>query len=281
VSNIRMLMTNRWDDAELSVSAGTPIPTLPIVNSQVYGRSKTSGITPDDEGVSVMTFNLAQLTLLNGLVLYRHWLSNGAKWQLELFEGLACTGAKLFDSGLLDAVQTKTLGELNWLVDPLVSSAFDQWPFKFSQLWFNETFALSGRITLIDPDARDGIHEFDRVYLGVAFEPSVNFSYQSEFAWQTTTQQKLTAAGSVFAVDKPKSRQLAFSLDYVPDLERPHLSAAIQHVGLSLDWFISLYPLDGGTKEIEHAMAAKFTAIPPLSNTFFNNYTAKFVVREA
>jgi hypothetical protein len=276
-----MLMTNRWDGAQLSVSAGTPIPTLPVTHSQVYGRSKTSGITPDEEGVSVISFNLPELTLLNGLVLYRHWLSNGAKWRLELFEGTECTGTKLYDSGLLDAIQTKTLGELNWLVDPLVSSAFDEWPFKFSQLWFGETFALSGRITLQDVDARDGIHEFDRVYLGIAFEPSVNFSYASEFAWQTATQQKLTAAGSVFAVDKPKTRQLAFSLDYVPDIERPHLSAAIQHVGLNRDWFISLYPEDGGTKEIEHAMAAKFTAIPPLSNTFFNNYTAKFVVREA
>jgi hypothetical protein len=276
-----MLMTNRWDDAVLSVSAGTPIPTLPVTHSQVYGRSKTSGITPDEEGVSVISFNLPELTLLNGLVLYRHWLSNGAKWQLELFEGTECTGLKLFDSTLLDAVQTKTLGELNWLVDPLVSSAFDQWPFKFSQLWFEQTFALSGRITIKDLDARDGIHEFDRVYLGLAFEPSVNFSYQSEFAWQTTTQQKVTAAGSVFAVNKPKTRQLAFSLDHVPDIERSRLSEAIQQVGLHQDWFLSLYPEDGGTKEIEHAMAAKFTAIPPLSNTFFNNYTAKFVVREA
>jgi hypothetical protein len=281
VSNVRMLMTNRWDDAVLSVSAGTPIPTLPVTHSQVYGRSKTAGITPDEEGASSVSFNLPELTLLNGLVLYRHWLSNGAKWRLELFESTECTGLKLFDSGFLDAIQTKTLGELNWLVDPLVSSAFDIWPFRFSQLWFNETFALSGRITLQDTNSKDGIHEFDRVYLGKAFQPSVNFNWGSEFAWQTTTQQKLTAAGSVFAVDKPKTRQLAFSLDFVPDIERPHLSAAIQHVGLNRDWFLSLYPEDGGTKEIEHAMAAKFTAIPSLSNTFFNNYTAKFVVREA
>lgn len=276
-----MIMNNKWDGATLAISTGTAIGSLPLSNSQVYGRSKTTGVTPDENGLSVIKFDLQELTLLNGLVLYRHYLSNGAKWQVELFEGPDCSGVKLYDSTLLDAIPTKTLGELDWLVDPLVSSAFDNWPFRFSQLWFAETFALSGRITLQDSASKDGIHEFDRVYLGQAFTPSVNFSWSSEFAWQTTAQQKVTAAGSVFAAAKPKTRQLALSMDYIPETERPHISAAIQHVGLSRDWFISLYPGTGGIKEIEHAMAAKFTALPPIANNFFNNYTAKFLVREA
>lgn len=280
MQNIRMLMNNRWDECDLTATTGAVIPSLPLAHSQLYGRSKTVGITPDN-GVSVIVFNLPALTLLNGLVLYRHWLSNGAKWQVELFDGANCTGALLFDSGLQDAIPTKNLGELDWLVDPLVASPFDVWPFRFSQLWFTETFALSGRITLQDDAARDGIHEFDRVYLGQALQPTVNFSWGSEFAWQTTASQKVTTAGSIFAAAKPKTRQLALSMDYVPDAERVHLSAAIQHVGLSRDWFISLYPEAGGSKEIEHCMAAKFTALPALTNTFHNNYTAKFLVREA
>lgn len=281
MSNIRMLMTNRWDEASLSIGVGTAVPSLPLTNSQVYGRSKTAAIVPNELGLSVIKFNLSELTLFNGLVLYRHWLSNGAQWQLELFEGLDCTGNRLYDSGMQDAIPTKTLGELDWLVDPLVASAFDNWPFRYSQLWFAETFALSGRISIKDDSSRDGIHEFDRVYLGQAFTPSVNFSWASEFTWQTTAQQKLTAAGSVFATSKPKTRQVAMSLDYLPESERPHISAAIQHVGLNRDWFISLYPEVGGIKEIEHAMAAKFSSLPAITNTFFNNYTAKFLVREA
>lgn len=281
MSNVRMLLKNKWDEAELTLVTGAAIPTLPLSHSQLYGRSLTTGITPDEMGVSVIEFNLPELTLLSGFVLYRHWLSNGAKWRIELFESLNCEGEQLLDSGLVDAVPTKTLGELDWLVDPLVASAFDNWPFKYSQLWFAETFAFSGRLTLQDGYARDGIHEFDRIYMGVAFQPSVNFSWGSEFAWQTTAQQKETAAGSVFAAAKPKTRQLAFSLDYIAETERPHLSAAFQYVGLSKDWFISMYPEAGGIKEIEHAMAAKFTSLPALINSAFNNYTTKYVVREA
>jgi hypothetical protein len=281
MNKVRLLLKNKWDEAELVAVTGTEISTLPLTHSQLYGRSLTAGITPDESGVSAIEFNLPELTLLSGFVLYRHWLSNSAKWRLELFDGLNCSGIKLFDSGLIDAIPTKTLGELDWLVDPLVASAFDTWPFKFSQLWFSDAFAFSGRMTLQDEYGRDGIHEFDRIYMGVTFQPSFNFSWGSEFAWQTTAKQKETAAGSVFAAAKPKTRQLAFSLDYILESERPHLSAAFQDVGISKDWFISLYPELGGIKEIEHAMAAKFTALPALINSAFNNYTIKYVVREA
>lgn len=281
MNKVRLLLKNKWDEAELVAVTGTEISTLPLTHSQLYGRSLTAGITPDESGVSAIEFNLPELTLLSGFVLYRHWLSNSAKWRLELFDGLNCSGIQLFDSGLIDAIPTKTLGELDWLVDPLVASAFDTWPFKFSQLWFSDVFAFSGRMTLQDEYGRDGIHEFDRIYMGVTFQPSFNFSWGSEFAWQTTAKQKETAAGSVFAAAKPKTRQLAFSLDYILESERPHLSAAFQDVGISKDWFISLYPELGGIKEIEHAMAAKFTALPALINSAFNNYTIKYVVREA
>lgn len=281
MSNVRMLLKNKWDEAELNLLTGTSISTLPLSNSQQYARSLTAAITPDETGASVIIFNLTELTLLNGFVVYRHWLSNAAQWKLELFDSINCTGIQLLDSGLMDVVPTKTLGELDWLVDPLVASAFDAWPFKFSQHWFADVFALSGRLTLKDENARDGIHEFDRIYMGVAFQPSVNFSWGSEFVWQTTAKQKETAAGSVFAAVKPKTRQLAFSLDYLVESERPHLSAAFQYVGLSKDWFISLYPEAGGRKEIEHAMAAKFTSLPSIINTAYNNYTTKYVVREA
>ncbi len=276
-----MLMKNLWDSASASVTTGDAVSTLPLVHSQRYGRSLTTGITPNETGLSVIEFNLAELSLVNGLVLYRHWLSNGAQWRLQLFEDLNCSGTELFDSGLVDAVPTKALGELNWLVDPLVSSAFDNWPFKFSQFWFDDCFAFSGRITLQDTEARDGIHEFDRVYLGRAFQPKVNFNYNSEFAWQQNTQQKQTAAGSVYAVDKPMTRQFSFQLSWIDELERPHISAAIQSAGLHKDWFISLYPQAGGLKEIEHAMSCKLSQLPVLSNPHYNNYTATYAVKEA
>ena len=281
MQKLRMLVKNLWDEATLTVVTGESVPSLPLTNSQTYGRSKTAAITPDENGVSVLCFDCAELTIASGLVLYRHWLSNIAQWRLELFDSPGQAGNCVFDSDLAECTPTKTLGELDWLVDPLVSSVFDNWPHKYSQLWFTPVFFQSGRITLLDTEAREGIHEFDRIYLGQVFTPTFNFSYGHSLQWQSTEKQRKTSAGSVFATKRPQARQLSFNLDYITETERPHLSAAIRSVGLSQDFFISMFPEQGGLKEIEYAMACKFTANPALTGNFYNNYTAPFAVQEA
>ncbi len=281
-NNVRMLMKNLWDDAAVSITAGTPISTLPLASSQVYGRSLTAGITPDGTGKSALQFNLNGFYLIDGLVIYRHWLSNGAMWRLELFDDLNCSGNRVYDSGEIEAVPTKNLGELAWLADPLVATIFETWPFKFSQLWLPEPlFAMSGRITLIDSLSRDGIHEFDRIYLGHSIQPGINFNWGSEHAWQSSESPKRSAGGSRFAAEKQRMRQMSFEFSRLNEEERPHLSEGIKHVGLSRDWFVSLYPGNGGQKEIEYAMGAFFISLPPLAGTALNNDQTRFDVEEA
>lgn len=281
MKKLRMLVKNLWDDATLTVATGEPVPTLPLEHSQTYGRSKTAAVVPDEAGTSVTAFDCPELTLASGLVLYRHWLSNIAQWRLELFDEPGQAGNCVFDSALVECTPTKTLGEIDWLVDPLVSSVFDNWPHKYSQLWFEAVFFQSGRITIVDTEARDGMHEFDRIYLGQVFSPTFNFSYGHQHQWLSSEAQRKTSAGSTFATARQRYRQLTFSLDYLSEQERPHLSNAIAQVGIAKDWFISMFPEQAGQKEIEYAMACKFNTTPAMTGTFFNNYTAPITVQEA
>lgn len=280
-SNMRMLIENLWDTATLDVVTGTEVASLPVTNSQTYGRSKTAAITPGGSDTSVLEFDGGALQLASGIVLYRHWLSDLATWRVELFEGANQTGTTVYDSTVTECTPTKTLGELDWLVDPLVSSVFDDWPFKYSQLWFDGVFFQSGRITIVDSSARDGLHEFDRVFLGRSFQPTFNFSYGHQHQWLSNAEQRATAAGSTFATRRERYRQVSFSLDYLSAQERPHLSEAFRSVGIAKDWFISMFPESGGTQEIEYAMSCKFTDNPALTGTFFNNFTAPIKVKEA
>ena len=277
---IRMLINNLWDTAAINVTTGTEIPTLPITHSQQYGRSKTAAITPTNNQ-SVIHFNLESLSLVSGLVIYRHWFSVSAKWRLELFDGENQSGNQVYDSQQQEMTKTKTLGELDWLTDNLVASALDEWPYKFSQLWFMPVFAFSGRLTLTDANPRDGLHEFDRVYLGNVIQPSINFDYGHSHNWITQSTQKTTAGGSIYAVEKPATRQFQFNLSHINESERPHFSESIRKVGLNRDWFISMFPELGGQKEMEYAMACKFTSLPALAGNYHNNFTTTFNVKEA
>lgn len=278
---LRMLVHNIWDESTLRLAKGSQSPDLPLSNTQIYGRSRTSVIHPDSNGTSVIEFDCPELTLTSGLVLYRHFLSNVSTWRVELFNEPGLRGDRVYDSGTQECVFTKSLGDLDWLVDRLVASTFDSWPHKFSQMWFEGVFHQSGRITIIDKEARDNVHEIDRIYLGRVFKPTFNFSYGHEHAWQSPDAAIRTAAGSQFASQRTLTRRLSFALDYLSDLERPHLSSAIQRAGMHQDFFISMFPGWGGQKEIDYAMSAKFTELPTVTGTTFNNFASSITVTEA
>lgn len=278
--NLRMLINNLWDTSTLSLATGTQIPTLPLLYSQEYGLSKNAAIQ-SDQGVSVIEFDLASLYYLNGIVMYRHALTNAATWQLELFDGTGQTGNLVYDSGALEHVPTKTLGEWDFLVDTLVASDLDQWPHRFSQLWFDEVFVRSGRLTLTDTEAPDGLHEFNRIYLGRAIQPTCNMSYGHNHQWTSPEKLVELAGGGAYANKKAAYRKFDFSLDHITEAEWPIFTEANQAVGLNRDWFISLYPEKGGLMELQYAMACRYLSQPVTSKPFYNNYSIPISVRES
>jgi hypothetical protein len=276
-----MLINNLWDTATVTVSVGSVIPTLPIANTQRKGRAYTAAIVPNISNTTVIDFTLPNFALASGLVLNRHWLSNASEVRFELFNEDDQTGEQVIDTGFVQAVQLKTLAEMNWFVDPLVASPFDTWPHKFTNIWFERTFFKSGRITIVDANARDGLHEIDRIFLGDVFQPKVNFSYGNDFSYQSTETQKQAVSGSFFGTQREKYREQEFTLAWVSESERPRLADALRDAGTSLDWFVSLYPEAGGQKEIEYAMACTFKVPPTVNHDFYNNYRTSFSVVEA
>lgn len=277
---IRMLINNIWDSATAAVTLGTEIASLPITHTQKKGRSNTAVIVPSITDTSVVEFDMPNFSFASAFVMYRHWLSNSAKVRLELYNESNQSGDLVYDSGLIDAVETKTFAEMNWFVDPLVASPFDNWPYRFTNLWFNRVFFKSGRLSIVDENARGNVHEIDRIFMGDVIKPDVNFAYGHEFAWRSDEEQKRSVGGSVFTTEREKWREFSFDLNWITEAERPLFSEAIRQVSTSKDWFISMYPESGGQKEMEYAMSCSFLSIPALNHNFHNNYNAKYSVRE-
>lgn len=278
MSNLRMLINNLWDTATAQVTTGAALPTLGLANSQEYGRSKNAAIVPVN-GVSVITFDLQTYSYISGLVMYRHWLTNGALWRLELFAEGGQSGAVVYDSGTIETVPTKNFEDWRFLEDPLIASLFDEWPFRFSHIWFYEVFALSGRLTIVDADV--ALHEFNRIYLGSVLTPQYNMDYGHTHQLTNKETAVETIGGNSYVTPKSSSRQFSFNLSWISNDEWPAFAAAVQHVSTSRDWFISLYPDDGTVRELQYAMACRFTQLPPTSYTHYNNQSMPVGVKEA
>lgn len=277
MSNIRMLVVNDFDEATVALASGTAVPTLPVSNLQLYNNSRVFRAL----GTAFsLTGNFNGIAVLSAFVLWRHNITAAGKIRIELFAGANQTGTKVYDSGEVNALPQVALIDWQWQIEPIIASPFDSWDTKYSQFWFAAVFAASYRITVSDPLNTAGHLDVTRIYAGSHFEPDVNFSWSSQFAYATAETQQRTDDGGLFAQGKEIWRKSTFSFDYVSEAERPLLSKAIRHARLSKDWFISLYPETGGQKEIENSFACKFTALPPLTAAGYNKTTAPVSVEE-
>ena len=278
MNKLRMIAVNDIDSAALSVIDGVELATLPVTNLAEYDNSNTFRSESIADVAIKGVFDTFKL--VTGCVLWRHNLSNTAKLRLELFDDEA-QQSRVYDSGLIEATPTKSLQDWQWQVEPIVASVFDGWQTRYSQLWLDaQSFALSFKLTIQDPDNADGFIDVTRLYMGRHFEPDYNFSYGHSLGLSSNVEQFRTDDGSLLSPDKPLWRKASFALNYIQDADRAHLSNALRYVNTSKDCFISMFPGLNDQKELEYAFACKFTHIPTIQSITYNLYRSEFAIEE-
>lgn len=278
MNKMRMLVINEADTATMTVATGDEVPTLPVGNLGVYNNSRIFRSLSVDETVIVGT--LSNIKLLSAVVLWRHNLTNAATFRLELFGGPDATGELLYDSDDIFAAEQKLWTEWDWRIEPLIAGVFDDWAIRYAQHWFAPVICLSFRLTIKDPLNAAGHLDITRLYIGRHFEPTVNFSYGNQLQFGSNESQFRTDDGSLFTQSAPKHRIMKFILDWLTDTDRPALLSAVRHVGRSKDFYVSLYPEQGGQKEVESSFACKLAAYPDLTSSFYDNHKAPIVLEE-
>ncbi len=275
--NVRMLIVNDGDEADVNQTIGTAVTTLPLSNLQIYTNSRL--FRSNDIAKVQFTYTWIQPRILSGISLWRHNMSDTSTWRVELFEDIAMTKL-IIDSLDMPAIQQKALGELEFLIDPLVSDV-GEGRFQSSDYWFDDCLISAMRVTLIDPNNTQGHIDVTRIYVGRALQPSINFSYGHSIGWLSTTKKKRTSGGTLYAKKQARPRQVTFTLDWISEQDRPHFFNAINKTGDDTDWYVSMYPEAGGQKEQHYAFACMFTSLPKFTSGFTNNYQGSYALEEA
>jgi hypothetical protein len=275
--NLKMLIDNTWDDATLSLSTGVSVASLPLANSQFYDNEQ---ITRINSTSAVIVADFSKRNQINTFNIYRHNLSNSATMRVQYFDGENGAGAEVYDSQTIRAIPAKSLGELNWPLDKLVPTAFDDWHIRFSTIDHDYFIIKSIKLTIVDVENEDGYIDFARIYCGKAFSPSVNFSYGHDLTWLNSDTQTRSAGGAMFGAISSAYRALSFSLDHNNQRDRSSISKARRTAGNNKDIFVSMFPGRGGALELEHTMAAMFTDQNPIQANYHNNFTNSITLAE-
>lgn len=261
---MRLIIDNVHDGASLTATS----EALPVAYTQRSGRAYPWRST--DTATQVIEGTLASAEYIDALVLYRHNLSATATAQVEL---LGDTGV-VYDSGEQPLAELIPLGVFRAGIDPWGASYNDQIPVACSPFWLPVTAITGYRITLKDPANSAGFVQVGRVIVGLSFSPEYNPAYGLQLEWRENVEHRRTEGGSLRSVGEGLARRLSLDLAFMPDNDRAKLTTDLVKRGKASDVFISVYPEQGGLKEIEHSFLARRDANYSHTHDFYANWQA-------
>lgn len=249
--NLR-LVKDIFSDAGTIAASSEARPATNLQNSR-RGRAWRSA----DTAAQALTGNFTDTVSIGALVLWRHNLTTDATYRLRLWDAVDQGGTLVYDSGAQVAVEPKSLGALEWGIEPLGASAFTGWALAFTAHWFDLVNARSWQLDLTDASNADGYMQMARVALGPYLTAAINFSWGLQLEWQDESDQERTDGGSISVVERTPNRRMTLDLAHVQPIERPKLLDMGRAQGRSKDIFVSAYPLTGGAEERDHSFMAK------------------------
>lgn len=273
---MRIIADNAADRAVLSASPAdnimSPVQYLQTQYREEMARALVGAPT-------VLTLTWSRPTPLSACVLYRSNLSNAATWRVQVFSDAGAT-VQIYDSGTQNASMLKTLGQLDWGVDPLGASFYDNWGYTVSVLWFAAVTGLSAKVTIDDPNNPLGLWQASRLFMGLYHETTYAPSEGAQMSWQETTTVERTEGGTLRSEAGESFRTLSLTLAMLPESDRRRLSDAFRSVGMRGDEFVSVFPdaLDASTRD--HQMQAKLVRLDPTTIVHYGRFTQNLSLEE-
>lgn len=246
----KLLAQNKHDTATLTVTN----ETLPVVNTQ---RSERSLIwRSSSTQAQVVTGKMSAAGNVDCCGVFRHNLGVAGQFRLELLYN----NTVVYDSGTLATAQLIPAGVWRAGIDPWGATQNAKLPKEVDLLihWLSTpVLADTYRITL-KASAYQPTMDIGRLFLGESFQLTTNYSYNPVLNWIENTEHKPTEGSSLRSVGGGEARRtLSFKLDWLSESDRQLLTLNLIKQGKSSDLLLSMFPEEGGVKELEHTLVCR------------------------
>lgn len=279
--NMRIITSKLIDAATVTSS---PVGQANLLAANLQNPKRASVFRSTSTADQNILVNLSDVTSINAVVLYNHNMQTGATWRVLMYSGANQTGTTLYDSGATDVFNVKSLGALNWGIDPLAPHIFNDWENKnqFCSLYQDIVDGVQSlKITLSDAANTNGYLEAGRLYIGMALESSINPLWGDvTVSWLDQSTQYRTDGGSLRTDIAQFFRSLSVSLSKIANTERAKFMELARWAGKRKDLFVSVFPTEGSEEERDYAMAAKFTNDMAQTPASWGVYSMQFELEE-
>lgn len=278
MSNIRIVSTNDADAALLN--SGDFLPGLPVTNLQIEGRARVAR-TANAVGEKNINGSWASAKIVSAAVLYGCNFSSAATIRLRLWSGENQTGSLMYDSGEVPALYSLGWGQFRWGLNGWGSTVFKGWASAFSVHWLPQAIAAqSFRITFRDELNPASYLQMKRLLVGAYFEPLVNVEYGLELGWAEDSTQTRTLGSTLPTDRRGQWRVMSGNLGGLSSGERAVFFEMTRELGLFREFFISVFPEQGGATERDYSMLCKFDQLPRIGLPSYNRFSGAFSIVE-
>lgn len=269
---LQIIPRNLTDDATLAVSPAAVVG-LGADNLQISDRGMVMRVLGD---TATITATMPQLRRIGGVVLWRHTLSVVATLRVRVYDDVSGTGTLLYDSVVIPALPSKTLGELDWGVDTLGAALAGV---DFSSIIFPVAIARSIMINVVDTGATQV--QIGRLFVGNPISLTYAIDWDSGLQWDSETKRSRTAGGGLRVESEGSFRRMKFSHSWLTSDERVVIADLLRDAGNRAEVWVSQRAGEGGRFEADHAMVGYLTENPSLTRNQGVRYAAQFEIEES
>jgi len=251
---------NRTDGARILASGIIDSATI-AATSEAYTIANVQDEQPSkkwrsaDLSDQTIDIDFGQSELMSCIVLYNHNLTADATIQITLSEN-ADYSTPLYNVIIDGLLPEFGLGEYYLGMDGLGGYVSTDGT-KYAIDWFNLTVARYARLIISDPTNADGYMEFGRLKAGPYIEPAISVSPGAGMTVVDESALSRSRSGALRSENKPVHRDINFTWNFLTDFERTLLINALNDVGKRSDMFISIYPEESTTREIENSVIGR------------------------
>jgi hypothetical protein len=184
-----------------SWNAGFPLSNLKDARLALVARTTNAATTS-----TVFTVDLGTAKTIRAVGLVNHNLSNGSSWTVEASSSAAFSSIG-YASGSVPSWPAGTVAaDIAGVARPCSATALSA-TFRY---W---------RIAINNPSNPAGYIQIGRLFIGDAWQPSVNYQAGATLGYETDTSFERSLGGAEFASVRPMRRVMRFGLPALPNAE--------------------------------------------------------------
>lgn len=268
-----------------TLSGGSFVASLPRDNLKDRIIRKVSRTTDLLSASTQVKIDLGVSKVVRVFGAFNHNCSIDATYRLRGSDD-ATFATTAFDSGVTDVWPavfphgTLEWEDDNWWDGKYTPEQISGYTTSFTKTLPEGVFARYWWLEVFDANNAAGYLDIGRLFLGRAWQPSLNMNYGASLGWETKTDVQEALSGTEYFQKRTPYRVKKFTLDMMPEDESFAQAFELQRQAGVDGEILFIHNPDGDPHALRRSFLGRLRQLSPIEYPYFNRNKLAFEIKE-